>query len=61
MIDFFEEDVRSFYVFYKFICDKYLFSFYEESKVVCDVYFYILVCKEYCGMGGIFFDDLEIF
>ncbi|KAJ7564857.1 hypothetical protein O6H91_02G036800 [Diphasiastrum complanatum] len=55
----FEEDGHGFHSFYKHICSKYGSTLYAKSKAACDNYFFLPSRKEYRGIGGIFFDDLE--
>lgn len=61
----FEDDVSEFYDKYEVVCDVYdsvlsEYGVYEVCKEWCDEYFYIFARREYRGVGGVFFDDLEI-
>lgn len=55
------DDAQHFHGFLKQLCDQFDPNFYQNSKVACDSYFYIPARKEHRGIGGIFFDDLELF
>eukprot|EP00246_Nothoceros_aenigmaticus_P009046 TRINITY_DN24331_c0_g1_i1.p1 TRINITY_DN24331_c0_g1~~TRINITY_DN24331_c0_g1_i1.p1 ORF type:complete len:243 (+),score=34.38 TRINITY_DN24331_c0_g1_i1:345-1073(+) len=55
-----EEDARNFHTFYKQICDKYDPRLYDRCKAACDSYFFLPARKEHRGIGGIFFDDLQM-
>lgn len=55
-----EEDVKHFHSTLKEACDKHNLSYYAKFKKWCDDYFYINHRGECRGVGGIFFDDLDI-
>lgn len=42
------------------VCDLYGFDYYDRFKVWVDEYFFILYCGCVWGVGGIFYDDLNI-
>lgn len=56
----FEEDAIEFHSALKAACDKHDSSYYGKFKKWCDEYFYINHRKETRGIGGIFFDDLDV-
>ncbi|KAL9980053.1 hypothetical protein ACROYT_G008592 [Oculina patagonica] len=54
-----EKDVKHFHKTLKDCCDKHDPSYYPKFKKWCDDYFVVKHRGECCGVGGIFFDDLE--
>jgi len=56
----FEEDAIQFHTALKAACDKHDPTYYENFKRWCDKYFYIQHREEARGIGGIFFDDLNV-
>ncbi|KAG2137971.1 coproporphyrinogen III oxidase [Suillus clintonianus] len=55
----FEEDAREFHGTLKAVCDAYGTALYPKFKQSCDDHFFIPHRKEYRGIGGIRFDDLN--
>ncbi|KAK2575889.1 hypothetical protein KPH14_007258 [Odynerus spinipes] len=55
-----EEDAKHFHNTLKEACDKHDLSYYAKFKKWCDDYFYITHRGERRGVGGIFFDDLDM-
>ena len=55
-----EEDAKHFHKTLKEACDKHNSSYYAQFKKWCDDYFFINHRGERRGVGGIFFDDLDI-
>lgn len=56
----FIQDVKSWHNSAKNICDKYDKRFYPKFSKDCDEYFYNIHRKEKRGIGGVFFDNLNI-
>ncbi len=56
----YEEDVKEWHISAKKMCDKYDKNIYTKLKKNCDEYFYIKHRNEPRGIGGIFFDDLNL-
>ena len=56
----FEDDARHFHAVYKTVLDRTSSELYPTMKHTCDDYFYIPHRQEHRGIGGIFFDDMEI-
>lgn len=56
----YEEDTNEFHTAMKVACDKHRPGEYEKLKAWCDEYFYIPHRKETRGVGGIFFDYIDI-
>jgi coproporphyrinogen III oxidase len=56
----FDEDAVHFHKTWKRVCDKHNKAYYPEYKKWCDNYFNLTHRKERRGVGGIFFDDLEV-
>tara|TARA_B110000444_G_C18796849_1_gene575346 strand:- start:515 stop:1429 length:915 start_codon:yes stop_codon:yes gene_type:complete len=56
----YEEDAIHWHQTAKDICSPFGEKIYEEYKKNCDDYFYIKHRNEQRGIGGIFFDDLNI-
>ena len=56
----FEEDAIHWHKTAYDLCEPYGNNIYEEYKKNCDDYFFIKHRKESRGIGGIFFDDLNI-
>lgn len=54
-----EEDAIHFHEHWCNVCDTHHPSLYRKYKEWCDNYFYIPARKEYRGIGGIFFDDVD--
>jgi coproporphyrinogen III oxidase len=55
----FEEDVRGFHRELRAQCERHGVS-YSTLKKICDDYFFIKHRQEMRGVGGIFFDELEL-
>lgn len=55
-----EDDVREFHAFWKTACDGHDTTLYPQFKEWTDRYFYIPARKEHRGVGGLFFDDLDV-
>ncbi|XP_076637015.1 oxygen-dependent coproporphyrinogen-III oxidase isoform X2 [Colletes latitarsis] len=55
-----EDDVKHFHSTLKRACDKHDPSYYPKYKKWCDDYFFITHRGECRGVGGIFFDDLDM-
>ncbi|XP_054002415.1 oxygen-dependent coproporphyrinogen-III oxidase [Hylaeus anthracinus] len=55
-----EDDVKHFHSTLKAACDKHDPSYYPKYKKWCDDYFLITHRGERRGVGGIFFDDLDM-
>lgn len=49
-----------FHQHWKSVCDQFDPSFYTAFKEQCDKYFYIPSREEYRGIGGIFYDELQL-
>ncbi len=56
----FHEDVIAWHKAAKSVCDRYEKSLYSRYKKWCDQYFFLPHRKETRGVGGIFFDDLNL-
>ena len=56
----FEEDAKFFHSEIKQVCDKHNANYYSKFKKWADDYFFITHRKETRGIGGIFFDRLNI-
>ena len=56
----FEEDAQHFHKTIKTACDKHDKGYYPRFKKWCDEYFRIPHRDESRGLGGIFFDDLDV-
>ncbi len=56
----FEEDAIHFHKTHKDVCDRHEVANYEHFKKWCDDYFFIRHRDERRGIGGIFFDDLNL-
>lgn len=56
----FEEDAQHFHKTIKAACDNHDKDYYPKFKEWCDKYFRIPHRNESRGVGGIFFDDLDI-
>lgn len=56
----FDEDAIHFHRSIKDACDKHDRSYYPRFKQWCDKYFHIPHRQESRGVGGIFFDDLDV-
>jgi len=54
------EEARWFHLTLKNICDKYDVSLYPEWKTWADDYFYLPHRQETRGVGGIFFDRIDV-
>ncbi len=57
----FDEDAIHFHKTIKDACDKHDRAYYPRFKAWCDKYFRIPHRNESRGVGGIFFDDLDVF
>lgn len=57
----FEQDCIDWHQAAKQVCDKYDAALYPEFKAWADRYFYIKHRQEHRGIGGIFFDDFNLF
>ncbi|XP_076245056.1 oxygen-dependent coproporphyrinogen-III oxidase [Calliopsis andreniformis] len=55
-----EDDIIHFHSTLKAACDKHDPSYYQKYKKWCDDYFLIVHRGERRGVGGIFFDDLDM-
>lgn len=55
-----ENDAKHFHKILKLACDKHDISYYKKFKKWCDEYFFITHRGECRGIGGIFFDDLDV-
>ena len=53
-------DIKEWHDSAKKVCDKYDKKFYERFSKDCDDYFYNVHRKEKRGIGGIFFDQLNL-
>ena len=56
----FEDDAKFFHTQLKTVCEKHNATYYSKFKKWADDYFYINHRKETRGIGGIFFDRLNI-
>ncbi|KAL8829497.1 MAG: hypothetical protein Q9170_006144 [Blastenia crenularia] len=56
----YDEDAIHFHKCIKDACDKHDRGYYPRFKQWCDKYFYIPHRQESRGVGGIFFDDLDV-
>lgn len=56
----FEDDARHFHKTIKAACDKHDKDYYPRFKKWCDLYFRIPHRDESRGLGGIFFDDMDV-
>ncbi|KAI4126715.1 MAG: hypothetical protein LQ338_003618 [Usnochroma carphineum] len=56
----YDEDAIHFHRCIKDACDKHDRAYYPRFKQWCDKYFYIPHRQESRGVGGIFFDDLDV-
>lgn len=56
----FEEDARHFHQCHKEACDPFGTHWYPELKAACDRYFRLPHREEQRGVGGVFFDQLEV-
>ncbi|EGV64447.1 hypothetical protein CANTEDRAFT_113737 [Yamadazyma tenuis ATCC 10573] len=56
----YEDDAKLFHQCHKDALDKFDVSLYPKYKSWCDEYFYIKHRNEARGIGGIFFDDVDI-
>ncbi|KAL8866587.1 MAG: hypothetical protein Q9174_006214, partial [Haloplaca sp. 1 TL-2023] len=56
----YDEDAIHFHKSIKDACDKHDRAYYPRFKTWCDKYFYIPHRQESRGIGGIFFDDLDV-
>ncbi|KAI4094867.1 MAG: hypothetical protein LQ344_001912 [Seirophora lacunosa] len=56
----YDEDAIHFHKCIKDACDKHDRAYYPRFKQWCDKYFYIPHRQESRGVGGIFFDDLDV-
>ncbi|KAL8814434.1 MAG: hypothetical protein Q9223_006336 [Gallowayella weberi] len=56
----YDEDAIHFHKSIKDACDKHDRGYYPRFKQWCDKYFYIPHRQECRGIGGIFFDDLDV-
>ncbi|KAL8677311.1 MAG: hypothetical protein Q9186_006244 [Xanthomendoza sp. 1 TL-2023] len=56
----YDEDAIHFHRSIKDACDKHDRGYYPRFKQWCDKYFYIPHRQESRGIGGIFFDDLDV-
>jgi len=54
------EDIKSWHQSAKTVCDKYKKTFYKDFSKQCDEYFYNKHRNEKRGVGGLFFDNLNI-
>ncbi|CAN8071867.1 unnamed protein product [Agarophyton chilense] len=54
------QQVCGFHRHWKAVCDAYDTSLYDKLKKQCDEYFYIPSRAEYRGVGGLFYDELEL-
>ncbi|KAI9363499.1 Coproporphyrinogen III oxidase [Zopfochytrium polystomum] len=43
----------------KAACDKHDRAYYPRFKAWCETYFHFPHHDEHCGVGGVFFDDLD--
>lgn len=55
----FKDDVLYWYDIVKKLCKLFGNDVYFKYKKWCDDYFYLKYCNEICGVGGLFFDDLN--
>ena len=55
-----KNDIVNYHLKLKRLCDRYDFIEYKKLKDVCDKYFFIKHRNEMRGVGGIFFDNLEV-
>ena len=56
----FEEDARHWHTIAKTACDPFGTDLYASYKTWCDEYFYLKHRNETRGIGGLFFDDLQL-
>jgi coproporphyrinogen III oxidase len=56
----FDEDARHFHMALKGYCERHGLVEYQSVKEWCDRYFYLPHRKEMRGIGGIFFDNLQL-
>lgn len=56
----YKEDVKLWHKNAKDLCDKYNRNYYKKFKKECDDYFFLEHRSEKRGIGGIFFDGLNI-
>ncbi|KAJ5443664.1 oxygen-dependent coproporphyrinogen-III oxidase [Penicillium daleae] len=56
----FPEDAQHFHKTIKDTCDRHDPTYYPKFKAWCDKYFYLPHRGECRGVGGIFFDDLDV-
>lgn len=56
----FDQDMKHFHGIYKDVCDKHDPTYYAKYKKWADDYFLIKHRGERRGLGGIFFDDLNV-
>jgi coproporphyrinogen III oxidase len=56
----FEEDCRHWHSVFKSACEPFGADLYPKYKKACDEYFYLKHRNETRGIGGLFFDDLNL-
>lgn len=56
----FEEDARHWHATAKRVCDAHGPEYFERFKAWCDRYFFLPHRSEPRGIGGLFFDDLDL-